>query len=246
MKVIDVLEFLNNKYPLDLAEAYDNCGLIIGNENDEVTSGIVALDCTKAAVDEAISRGANLIITHHPLMFSAIKQLHSGDLEFELIRHGINLISMHTNLDAADGGVNDVLCEKLGLTGIEKLVCNDFAIRIGKVTPAISPEEFASRVSNALSCPVKFVAGKNDISRVAVCSGSGGEFLDCAIAAGADAFLSSEIKHHQFMHAANLGFSLFDAGHQTTEDIIVEELTRVLNSKFGGFEAFNYNPIQYT
>ncbi len=245
LKIKEVLEFLNSKYPLSLAEEYDNCGLIIGNENDSVTSGIVALDCTKAVIEEAVRIGANLIVTHHPLLFSAVRQIHSGDLEFELIKHGISLISMHTNLDAADGGVNDMLCAKIRLSNVEKLLCDNFAIRIGDICPSVSPEEFAKIASESLNCPVKFVPGKKNISRIAVCSGSGGEFIECAISAGADAFLSSEIKHHQFMNAANCGFSLYDAGHQTTEDIIVEELCNVLNNQFECFEAFNYNPIKY-
>lgn len=244
MTVNDILQFLDSKYPLSLAAEFDNCGLLIGDKNTKVKSGVIALDCTAETIEFAKEIGANLIVTHHPIMFSGIKKIPADSIEYRLISNGISLISMHTNLDVAAGGVNDCLCSVLGLKNVKRIPTDDFYIRIGEIE-SISPDAFAKSVSLSLNTTVKYVAGKSDIKKVGVCSGSGGEYIDFALKSGADAFVSADIKHHLFIDAENRGYTLIDAGHRATEEVVIETLEKQLNGKFGGFKVFYSKTIKF-
>lgn len=245
MTVNEVLKYLLDLYPLELAAEYDNCGLLVGDGESSVTKGIVTLDCTADTIEFAKAVGADLIVTHHPIMFSGIKKIPADSIEYKLISNGISLIAMHTNLDVANGGVSDTLCRALGLVNIKPIICNDFQIRIGETEKPIPPEQFAKFTSKVLKTTVKYVAGSKPINKVGVCSGSGGEFIDDALKCGVDAYVSADIKHHMFIDAENKGYTLIDAGHRATEDIIVEPLKDILNDKFGGFESFHSDKIKF-
>lgn len=236
MTVGNIFDYLNSLFPVYTACDFDNAGLLIGDENAEVKKVLVALDCTFDTFKVALEKGCNLIITHHPVIFSPLKNILKGSLPFELLENGIAVISMHTNLDIGDGGVNECLCRAIGLKNISAFAAEDgFILRSGATSP-VSAERFAEEIKATLGGCVKFVDGGKEIKTVLVCSGSGGDFLETAIKGGFDAFVSSEIKHHQFLAAAECGISVFDAGHFNTEDIVIEPLCDLLKNNFKNIE----------
>lgn len=233
MKVKEMLEFLYTVAPRELVEDFDNVGLLVGDENSEINGILVTLDCFDEVVDRAEDLGANLIITHHPIIFSPLTSVTADTLVHKLIRKGISVISMHTNLDQTDGGVNDTLCSALGLYDVEELKTHDgFSMRLGYLDQPEDPYDFARHIKETLGGAVKFVAGTNDIRTVAVCSGSGADFLDDAITAKADALVTADVKHHKFIEAGQRDFTLYDAGHFNTEDVIVSVLCRDIAGAF--------------
>lgn len=236
MTVKDIFDFLNNLFPCDTACDFDNVGLLLGEGQAEVKKAVVALDCTAEALEKAKKNGAQLIITHHPVIFSPLKTLKAGDLRYELIKSGISVISMHTNLDIAENGVTHCLCKALGLKDIKPYIAQDgFLLRIGKTDP-ISADLLAERIKETLGGCVKYVDGGKAIESVLVCSGSGGEFIEDAALALADALITSEVKHHQFLRAGELGISIFDGGHFNTEDVVIEPLKALLQENFHDVE----------
>lgn len=249
MKVNDIYSFLNEHYPFSLACDFDNVGLLIGDKGANVTKAVIALDCTTFAVEFAKKNGAELIITHHPVIFGGLKSVTEETATYKAIKNGISVISAHTNLDVAEGGVNDTLCEVLGLKNIQKYLCEDgFSIRKGELKKEMTAEEFAKRSAKALSTNARFVDSGKSIKTVAVCSGSGSDMLYDAIKSGADAYISSEIKHNVFIEAAEKGFTVIDLGHFATEKIIVKRLYESLSAslseiKFIPFEKEIVNYI---
>ncbi len=242
MKVKDIYSFLDTLYPFNTACDFDNVGLLIGDKNSTVTKIVVALDCTSNVVEFAKENGAELIITHHPVIFGGIKAVKSETAVYKAIKNGISVISAHTNLDIANGGVNDALCEALGLTDIEKYLCFDgFAIRKGTLPTEMTAEELADYASKNLFANARYVDNGKKIKTVAVCSGSGSDFLEDAVNSGADAYISSEIKHNVFIEAVENGFNVLDLGHFATESIIVQRLASVLKNEFQKTEILPYN-----
>ena len=233
MKVKDILDFLEITAPCSTALEFDNVGLLVGDKDSEVEGVLVSLDCFDEVIDRAEDLGANLIITHHPIIFSPLKSVTANDLVYKLINKGISVISMHTNLDIANGGVNDALCSALGLYDIDVVEASDgFLLRFGQLDKPEDPYSFARHIKEKLGGNVKFVAGDHDINSVAVCSGSGGDYIFDAVKFGADALVTADIKHHIFIEAGRMGISVFDAGHFNTEDVIVAPLCKVLSNKF--------------
>ena len=238
MQVKEMLDFLYTVAPKELAEDFDNVGLLIGDENAEISRVVVTLDCFDEVIDRAEDLGANLIVTHHPIIFNPLKSVTSDSLVYKLISKGISVISMHTNLDKSQGGVNDALCDALGLYDVEKLTSSDgFSLRKGYLDQPEDPYSFAKHIKEALGGAVKFVAGDRDITTVAVCGGSGGDFLWDAVSSGADALVTADIKHHLFIEAGRLGISLYDAGHFNTEDVVVSVLCRDIAGAFPGLDV---------
>ncbi len=233
MKIKEMLKFLYTVAPENLTCDFDNVGLLVGDEDAEIKGVLVSLDCFDEVVDRAEDLGANLIVTHHPIIFNGLKSVTADSLVYKLIRKKISVISMHTNLDQTEGGVNDALCEAIGLYDVENVTANDgFQIRKGFLDAPEDPYDFARHLKSALGGSVKFTAGNRDISTVAVCSGSGGDFLYDALNCGADALVTADVKHHMFLEAARLGISLYDAGHFNTEDPIVSVLCRDIAGAF--------------
>ena len=245
--VNDILEYLDSRFPLSLACEFDNSGLLIGNKDAIITKGVVALDCTDSCIEFAKQIGANLIVAHHPIMFGGINKVLADSTEYKLISNNISLIAMHTNLDLAEGGLNDELCKVLGLKNVKIHPCDDFAIRLGELECEMAPCDFAKYVGERLNHPaIKYVAGKNNVKTVGLCSGSGGEFLTDAIKNGADAYVSGDIKHHLFVEAENKRFTLLDAGHSETEIIAVDLLKKTLDACKTEFLVFKEKSIKYT
>ena len=160
------------------------------------------------------------------------KGLKKGDIVYRLIENGISVISMHTNLDIAEKGVNQELLNVLELENPTYVNCEDgFVFPIAELKDTFNADKFAEYVKEKLNAPIKYV-GENTVKRVAVCSGSGADFLFEAKTNGADALVTSECKHHLFNVAAEMGITLVDAGHFNTEDIIVEPLCEMLKKEF--------------
>lgn len=231
MTVNDIFEFLNKKFPIDTACGFDNVGILAGNKNAEVTRAVVALDCTLPVINDAINKGCQLIITHHPVIFSGLKSVLEDAVVFEVIKNNLSVISMHTNLDQGCGGVNDALCSAIGLKEVEAVTANDgFIIRKGAVSP-ISADKFASHLKTVLNYPVRYV-GEKEIKNVLVCGGAGADYLNIAQQNGCDALVTSDVRHHQFLEAAHKGVSLFECGHFNTEVVVIKPLCEMLKAEF--------------
>lgn len=228
--VTHIYDAIDRLAPFWLTMDFDNTGILVGDRNREVSCALLALDCTPAVVEQARQLGAQLIVTHHPVIFHPLKRVNEDAVVYQLIRSDIAVISAHTNLDIAQGGVNDALASAIGLRdcrGLELLneQTGAWLGRIGTLPEPLSPEAFAAHIKACLNAAsVKFAAAPRAIHTVALCSGSGADCLDAAISAGADALLTSEVKQHEYLAAAAAGISIFDAGHFDTEDIVIEPL----------------------
>lgn len=229
LTVQQVYDFINERAPFETQLAFDNSGLLVGHPDNEVTGIHFALDVTNHVIDEAIANGANLIVTHHPMMFSAIKRLvetgHEARLLCRLIRAGVSLISAHTNLDQAPGGCNDVLAQTIGLTDIE----GEGFIRVGTLPSPMAAGELAKSIGSSLGDVVRVMGDPAAvINRVGMCSGSGADEWPAAAAMGAQAFLSGEVKHHIALEAADAGVVMLEAGHHATEEPGIFALAKAL------------------
>ncbi len=224
MTVQDALCALDRAFPFALAEEWDNVGLLLGNARQEVTGCVVALDATEEALDFARAQGANLLVTHHPVMFRARRRLAEDDVEARFlcraIRERVSLIAAHTNFDNAPGGMNDCLAAALGLTNVLPL---ENGLRVG----AVARRDWAAEAQNRLGAPVR-VYGSPVGARVAVCGGAGGEFWKTALAAGADVYLTGEIRYHEALEAAQSGLCVLEAGHGPTERVGLKALAQAL------------------
>ena len=249
MKVNDIYTFLNCQYDFSSALSYDNVGHLVGSLESAVTGVVVCLDCTDEAVNMAVEKGANLIVSHHPVIFDPLKSVTDESLVYRLIRNDISVISVHTNLDQADGGVNDALCGAIGLTNVQKVADSEgFYYRLGELEEPMSAEAFANLVANKLNLRVKYVGQNSAVKRVAVCSGSGGSMLNDVVNLGVDAYVTADVKHDVFLDAHEVGLVLIDAGHFETEDIIVAPLAKELQAEFKDLKVFenHFTPIKYT
>lgn len=236
-----VLELLDEMAPPELAESYDNVGLLAGHPAWPVERILVALDLTMGAVEEAKKIGAQLIVTHHPILFRGRKNLREDDAEgaavCAMIRAGIGLIAAHTNFDNASCGVNDALAEALGLRDVCPLAQG---MRIGLLEKAQTPETIGMMIEEKLGGRSRVYVQSPDglIERVAVCGGAGGCFFEIAAQAGAQAFVTGEVKHHEALAAVEGGLCLIEAGHYETEHIAIKLLADGLQKRIN---AVQYN-----
>ena len=222
---------VNGIAPFELAEEWDNVGLLVGRKDAQVTRVLVALDLTRAVIDEAAALGAQAIVTHHPIMFSARKRVTDGDREgglmLALMENGMAHIAAHTNLDAVNGGVNDVLMSRMGA----KDVTGEGCIRIGAIEGGITLDELAARAESSLKTRVRvYGAGDTVISKLACCSGGGSSAVYEAAALGADCFITGEVKHDRALDAMDLGCCVIEAGHFETENPVCEVLAGALQN----------------
>lgn len=241
IKIIDVFEKLNKRFPVQTACDFDNVGILAGDKNAGVTGILVALDCTLSAVKKAVKTGVNLIITHHPVIFDPLKTVNENSVVFALIKNNIAVISMHTNLDVGAGGVNDILCDALGLEKIEKYPATDGYLLNRAETALSDPTALADDFKNRLGFPVRFVAGR-PVKNALVCSGSGGGYITEAISGGFDALITADVKHNHFVEAENAGISLFDCGHFATENICINPLAEMIRSDFPDIKIQTFDP----
>lgn len=246
MTVNNVLEYLKEKYPLDTACDFDNVGLLVGDKDTTVTRAVVCLDCDKSAINFAKSLGAELIVSHHPVIFGGIKSVTSGTVVYEAIKSGISIISMHTNLDIAEGGVTENLCAALGLKNVKPFVSHtNFLIREAECG-IHDADKLAEHIKKCLGGAVRYADGGRKIKKVLICAGSGHEFLTDVINCGYDALISADIKQNVFIDAINYGVAVFDAGHYQSENVIVKPLCHELKTVFSDIEftVFNNDKIK--
>ena len=227
--VKDIYDIIDGLAPFSSQEAWDNSGLLMGEGAKQVTGVYFALDLTGKAAAEAVNRGANLIVTHHPIMFSGRKNLNEEDWEGRmlcfLVRHGVSVVSAHTNLDKAAGGVSDRLADAIGLNGTTVLEGDeDGYLRIGTIAPQ-TLETFTQYVQKTLDAPIR-VYGDMDklINTVAVAGGSAGEYAFMAKNAGADAYVTGEMRYHDCVALAEEGFATLQAGHDASERVVLKPL----------------------
>ena len=214
----DILELLNSIAPLQDAEEWDNVGLLAGSTRMPVDTVLCALDLTEAVVDEAVSRGAKMIVTHHPILFRGRKNLREDDAEgrmlCKLVRANLAMIAMHTNYDNANPGVNDALAAALKLRDVVDI---DRALRQGR-TDNHTFGAFADFAEEALGGPVRrFGNPETPVERVSVLGGAGGDYLSMAMENGANVFVTGEISYHRALDAVDNGMCVLEAGHGATE-----------------------------
>jgi len=238
----NLLEIINRLAPFDLAEAWDNVGLMVGDPGREVRGIMTALDPTEDLLTEARESNCNVIITHHPLIFQPLKSIRLdqplGRLLAAALAADIAIIACHTNLDTIEPGVSDILARRLGLTDLRPLAPPTTAAadsdlpgpqgfgRIGSLPEPIDGQRFLADLRRRLEVEAVTLAGRlPDLLRtVAVCGGSGSELAEIARAKGADLYLSAEIKHSVARWAEAVDFCVIDAGHFATENPVVPEL----------------------
>lgn len=228
-KVAQILECLNEMAPFSLAEPWDNAGLLAGNMDAKVDKVLCALDLSEAVLNEAVAQDVQLIVTHHPILFTGRKNLCENDPEGKLlcalVRSRIALIAMHTNYDNAAPGVNDALAAQLRLENVAIL---DNGMRIGDCQ-ACTLSEFAVHVENCLGGPVRRYGDPcRIIRRVAVLGGAGEDFACQALSAGAEVYLTGEMAYHKALDAAASGLCILEAGHAATEKPGISALCRGL------------------
>ena len=240
----EVYEFLQEKAPFELQEDFDNAGFLVGREGVQVSKILVALDITEQVVDEAAEQGAQLIVAHHPVIFGGARSITdrtvTGRVILSLAEWGIAAICAHTNLDSVEGGVNDALALRLGLTGIEQLKQEGVdkqgrAYGIGRVGRVSEQPlyDFAMGVKRLLgSNGIRLVDGGKPVRKVAVGGGSCGDMLVDALEKGCDTFVTSDVKYNYFLEAKAQGLNLIDAGHFPTENVVCPVLRNWLAERF--------------
>ena len=260
MKVKEVLSALEQFAPLPLQESWDNAGLQVGLTEAEVSGALLCLDVTERIVDEALSKGCNLIVSHHPLLFRGLKTISDlNDVQRTVrkaIQHDICVVSMHTNMDNASGGVNFRIAEKLGLQDVAFMA----AKRVGDVDcgsgvvgtlsePLVSCD-FVLKVKQAfdVECALCNELLRRKISRVAICGGAGDFLLDEAVALGADAFITGEMHYHQYF-GYEQRIQICVIGHYQSEQYTTEIFRDIINRECPGLQTFiaetNTNPVYY-
>ena len=232
--VREIYRALDSFAPFSSQMDFDNAGMLVGAPDATVTNVLIALDITSEVVQEAKRIGAELIVSHHPVIFQPMKRLMVDSVPYQLAANGMSAICAHTNLDLANGGVNDCLADTLGVQPAEILWVDDLPEGIiGELKEEFSPQAFAEWVKTKLQARgVTYTEGARVIRRVAMCGGAGAEVLFAAIASGADAFVTGESKHHLLLAAQDAGITFVTAGHYATEQVVLRPLCKRLQTEF--------------
>jgi len=229
--------------PLTLQEEWDNSGWQVGPLADEATAALLCVDVTPAVLDEAIEKGCNLIISHHPLIFSGIKSVDPQDLTsgivIKAIRNGISIYSSHTAMDRSKSGVSAKMCEKLGLKKCTFLDNPDGDAglgMIGSTDKEYTEEEFLKRVKEAFGTRIMRYSDLccKKVRRVAVCGGSGASFIDDAMRLGADIYVTADVKYHNYFPVLGK-MVIADIGHYESEQFTKEIFFDIISKKFPKF-----------
>ena len=232
MTVLELYRALDARYPTSLSCPWDNDGLMVCPDPDrEVKRVLFALDATEKTIAEAVKIGADVLITHHPMLFRPVKTITpftlSGSRSLSALSGNLAVMSFHTRLDAADGGVNDALCAKIGLPIVGKFGDDECPTlgRIGELSVSVSAADFAARVRESLGTPSVRLTGDREVRRVAVVGGDGKDLIAAAIAAGADTLLTGDASYNAVLDAAESGLNVIEAGHYFTEVPVLEVLS---------------------
>ena len=260
-RIKELLDYLESIAPLALQESYDNAGLIVGSNDMIITGVTVCLDSTEEVIDEAIENGHNVVIAHHPIVFSGLKSL-TGKNYIErciikAIKNNIAIYAIHTNLDnVLENGVNQKIANIIGLHEQEILMPKDVANPqigsgiVGYLKKPMSTDLFLAEMKRKMnaSCVKHTKILKESVQKIGLCGGSGSFLLDAAIAQQCDVFVSSDFKYHQFFDANNQ-IVIADIGHFETEQFTIDLLVDIINQKFSNFAAqytkVYTNPVNY-
>jgi dinuclear metal center YbgI/SA1388 family protein len=262
-KVKDLMEFLESIAPFDLQESYDNSGHLVGDPNMEIQGVLCCLDCTEAIVDEAISRGCNVVVAHHPIIFGGVRRL-TGSTYIErtvvkAIKNDMAIIAIHTNLDnVLTNGVNEKIASRLELEDVNILAPKasnhtDYetgAGVIGYLRASMNAEDFLQYLKDKMEVSViKYTdLVREQVRKIAICGGSGRFLLDRAIEEESDVFVSADFKYHDYFDANNQ-IIIADIGHYESEKFTIELLYELINENFSKFAAHysnhNTNPVKY-
>lgn len=235
-KICDIVNFCEEFAPFDTAASFDNVGLLVGSEKTEITKALLALDITKEVIEEAKEKGAELIISHHPVIFTPLKSMSSNSLPYLLAKNSLSALCLHTNLDiAVNTGVNLCLAEALELTNIT-FYEGEFLVS-GTLEKEMSAEDFAKFAkeklgAKAVTCTLK----ENMVKTVFMCSGAGGSEFMKAVELGADVFITGEAHHHNYLESIHENVPLIVAGHFETEDVVITPLKDKLQKEFKDVE----------
>lgn len=245
--VKEISDFFNRTVPNSMKMDFDNVGFLAGNGSSTVTRVLVVLDITDDVIEEAKEYGAQLIVSHHPLMFS-LKNASTDDMIgrklVSMLGAGISAICLHTNLDSAVGGVNDRLMEVLGVHNegiIEVLGAYDDGTaygmgRYGRIAET-DLQSFLSHCKRALECNgLRYVDAGKPVHRVAVCGGSGSSMLEMVAALGCDTYVTADVKHNAFLDAKEMGINLIDGGHYSTENVVIPVVRDMLANEYPELE----------
>lgn len=255
MKIKELLQYLDEKAPFASAEGFDNVGLLIGDGNTEIAGVCCCLDITHDIIKEAHEKGANLIVSHHPVIFSGLKSIPEWNVVTSLIRLDITAIAMHTNFDKAENGVNETLAELLDFDIIDVPEYEQFHDGFGlvcNVALGYTPEHLAEYCKEKLSLDgVRFSRQKNVINKIALCCGAGidADVMQYARENAVDAIISGDIKHNYWIEAENCGITLIDAGHFGTEKAAAHRLAKLVTEKLPSVPVFSaeceHDPCRY-
>ncbi len=249
-KVKDILQVLFEVAPAYMKYDWDHVGLLCGREEMEVTRVMVALDPTPDVLVEAKERGAELVLTHHPLFFGTLDAVNDQTLTgrslLYLIENHMAAINLHTNLDCAPGGVNDILAQRLGLSDVRIIEPagkdaqgREYGLLRCGTVDEMPLDAFVSRVCEKLGCSgVRFADGGKCVHRVAVGGGSCGSEFNKVLAHGCDTFVTADLKYNHFAEAEFHGINVIDAGHFATENPVCEYLEKIVSDAFPEIEVF--------
>ncbi len=260
MKISEVVNALEKFAPLPLQEDYDNAGLQVGLTETEVSGALLCLDVTEEVVDEAQEKGCNLIVSHHPLIFRPLRCVSDRNMVqrcvMKAITRGITILSMHTNLDNAEGGVNYKMAEKMGLTDLSMLAPKTVDGMVGGsgvvgcLPQPMSARDFVEMLKRVfgVACVQANALLERDIRKVALCGGAGAFLLGDALASGADAFVTGEMHYHEFFgHEQQIQICVI--GHYQSEQYTPEIFQKIIEERCPGVRCClaqtHTNPIIY-
>lgn len=239
-KLRDIISFIEEYAHPELAEKWDNTGLLLGSGKENVKRMLLSLDVTAASVQEAIDKKADLIITHHPVIFTSINRLNPdepiGRLIYSLVKNGISVYTAHTNMDYAETGVNTQLAIKLGIHNTA--VMGNGPGRFGETCKPYGMDDFTCMVKSSLNIKYVRVVGRaaDSIHSAAVFSGCFDGDLEAFMKTGADVLITGDLKYHTALNARESGLCIIDAGHFATEAVVLPALKASLNNTFHGVE----------
>ena len=226
----DIYNYIDSFAPFNTQAEWDNSGLLVGNENSVVNKIIFALDVTSDVIEQAKTVGADLIVTHHPVIFKPVSNVLNDSLIYKIIENNMSIICAHTNYDKAIDGVNDILCFTVNADRFEKI--DDTFLNIATFNNTYSTDEFAKHLKAKLNGAVRYNNLNKNINKVAVCSGSGSDYLSLAKELQCDALLTGDASHHSFLDANEMGIVLFACGHFETETIAIKPLLEKIENEF--------------
>jgi len=248
-KVRDIVSYFTQLVPPEMKMDYDNVGLLVGINETEVKKAVIALDITDDVIDEAIRANAQMILSHHPMFFE-LKQVCDDSLAgtklIKMLQNGISGFCQHTNLDCVSGGVNDALAEKLGVQVDGYLDGSHFTEdgqeygmgRFGSLSSPVDFEDYLCDIKFGLnSAGLRYHNAGRQVSKVALCGGSGGNFVEDAVRLGCDTLVTADVKYDRFLAAKELNINLIDADHFCTENVVVPVLAKMLKKGFPDIEV---------